>query len=283
MAPKKGKTTTPVPEEPKEAEPPEESLGEVLDGHYLKKGDDVSLHGEGKLVSGPEIFKGTFENGSYKVGCYTSCDGATYEGHFRNNLFHGHGEHKWPDGRSYKGMWRDGYMHGQGEYQNFTFGADKVFTGFSCNGKFASNRSEQEEAKRKFLEEYAAELVPSARKALEKIVTSAEVPKEFLMPAKEKPRVRRRSPRLAAERAAIDELLVRGEFPEKDSTPAAALQAFGALYAEECEKPGEVRVLEGTEHDGRFGMLELRHEQLQHAGQAIELFPAELPEVGGVS
>ena len=66
-----------------------------------------------------------------------------YEGHFKNNLRHGHGVYSykngnrhtgvWVDGRregqgthryketseEYKGMWKDGLRHGQGHYTHF--------------------------------------------------------------------------------------------------------------------------------------------------------------------
>merc|ERR1712060_889235 len=104
-----------------------------------------------------------------KVGTFKSCNGALYVGHFRNNLFHGPGEYSWPDGRKYKGMWKSGYMHGHGQFNNFSFGVDRFFKGFSIDGRFSSSREEQEMAKQAFLAEYATEYIRSATVALSEI------------------------------------------------------------------------------------------------------------------
>lgn len=40
----------------------------------------------------------------------------SYEGEFKNNLFHGKGKYEWSDGRSYEGDWVEGKMEGDGEF-----------------------------------------------------------------------------------------------------------------------------------------------------------------------
>ena len=43
--------------------------------------------------------------------CHT---GATYEGAFKANNFHGHGRMRYPNGDSYEGEWADDKRHGNG-------------------------------------------------------------------------------------------------------------------------------------------------------------------------
>merc|ERR1719316_867241 len=184
MAPKKGKEPVPAPVAEKEEEPPKDDViigdlkdgeflfqdGAVYTGSYLKTKDEVLMHGEGILQSGPEVFQGTFEKGQYKEGTFKSCNGAIYTGSFLENKFHGLGEYTWnakmPDERTYKGMWKSGYMHGHGEFVNFSFGVNKSFRGFCYRGRFSSAREEQEQIKTAFLTEYGGEVSKSATNAL---------------------------------------------------------------------------------------------------------------------
>eukprot|EP00435_Cladocopium_sp_Y103_P059184 s709_g21.t1 len=194
MAPKKA-APEPVEEDVKEEPPPEIHQGDFVfpdgstySGQYMKKGESISMHGDGVMQSGPETFEGSFDNGMYKMGRYCSCSGAVYTGNYRNNKFHGVGDYRWPDGREYRGTWKDGYMHGYGMYLYFSVGADKRFMGFSMNGKFASGAVEQEEAKRAFLQEYGTQCVQSAAAALREMAEKATadgVPSDFLVPKDE--------------------------------------------------------------------------------------------------
>ncbi|CAE8692309.1 unnamed protein product, partial [Polarella glacialis] len=220
---------------------------------------------------------GTFENGMYKVGTYTSSGGAVFAGNFRNNKFHGVGEYRWPDGRVYRGTWHDGDMHGRGQYLNFSVGADKAFTGFSLNGKFASAPRDQEEAKKAFLAEYGGQCVKSATAALRELAekTSAEgVPATFLVPQDQ-------SPESVAEKA-HDEEIVDGPFPEASGASQASLQAFVARLAEGAEKPLEVTTYSGLGAQTRLDSHRLKRPQLQMVGQAVEFFAPDA-EAGAVS
>ena len=40
-----------------------------------------------------------------------------YEGEFRDNKLHGHGEFTFPDGRRYEGEWANDTMHGEGTFR----------------------------------------------------------------------------------------------------------------------------------------------------------------------
>lgn len=241
------------------------------------------MHGDGLMQSGPETFEGSFDNGTYKMGRYSSCSGAVYTGNYRNNKFHGVGDYRWPDGREYRGTWKDGYMHGYGMYLYFSVGADKRFMGFSMNGKFASGAVEQEEAKRAFLQEYGMQCVQSAAAALREMsekATADGVPSDFLVP---------KDPEAQAERSATEDF-VAGPFPEATAATQAGLQAFTAkLFAE--EQPLQVSLYTGLSdkklllpfnevstfaclgtEETHMDKQRLKRQQLQVAGQAIEFF-----------
>lgn len=277
MAPKK-KVETPPPAE-EEPPPPPKPVGEQLEGdfvfqdnakysgQYLKVAEDVSLHGTGKLDMGPETFVGIFENGCYKEGKYTACSGAVYVGSFHENLFHGPGEYKWADGRIYKGTWKNGFMHGRGQFYNFSFGAEKCHTGYSIDGRFASNREEQENMKRQFLDEYCGELTRSASAALQDLASRATAegaPKEFFVPAVETDE----TPEVTAERTAIMEV-VDGPFPALTAYPQSLIQPFAARLEEGAERPLSVTALEDKTECQRFDGRRLKREQLQHVGQCV--------------
>jgi hypothetical protein len=297
---KKGAAPTPAAPKEEEEEPVVEDLGELKEGDYqfpdgstytgcyLKKGDDVCLHGEGTLQSGPEMFQGTFEKGQYKEGQYKSCNGAIYVGHFHDNKFHGLGEYTWnakmPNERTYRGMWKNGYMHGFGQFSNFSFGVHKVFEGFSCKGRFSSARKEQEDLKSGFVEEYSSEHIKSATVAFTSLgektaERGGEMPKAFLVPEPPTEEGVEEKPEAAAERASIEEL-VSGPFPANNAVSATAMQAFVARLGEEVEKPLSIRIVE-DKYDTVFMERRLLHDQLQHVGQAIE-FEAADAEVGSI-
>jgi len=290
---KKGAPSPPPPdpkdEEPVDEGPPGEVLqgdfiftdGSVYKGSYLKNGDDVQMHGQGQLNSGPETFEGLFDRGMYKSGKYIGCSGAVYEGSFANNLFHGLGTYTWPDGRVYYGMWKDGFMHGRGQYKNFSFGADKIFTGFTVRGKFASNTKDHEAAKASFLAEYGGDYSKSATTALTTMAERAreEVPAQFLVPVPT-PGGEEEKPQVVLDRTATEEV-VAGPYPEADALSVDAIKAFAAQLAEGAERPLRVTVYEDQEPVSSALGTRLRREQLQHVGQAVE-FTAEEPAPGAV-
>mmetsp|Transcript_15503 Transcript_15503/g.48813 ORF Transcript_15503/g.48813 Transcript_15503/m.48813 type:complete len:368 (-) Transcript_15503:8-1111(-) len=309
------KAAAQTPEPPKEEEPVEEPEpppvllqgdfvfpdGSEYSGQYLKKAEDVCFHGEGSFVSGPEVFKGSFENGAYKKGTYESCNGSVYTGSFFNGVFHGPGEYAWPDGRVYKGMWKDGRMHGRGSYENFSFGIDKLIEGFSINGSFLSSVHGQEDAKKAFLAEYAVEYTGSALAALQDMVAKMEaaakaaepveqkkgapsgpppgappirIPQEYLVPlplsAGETEEPEAAEQRSAARAAA--EKVVAGPFPDAAAISLAKLKAFSELFPEGAEHPGQVTLYETKEDCERFDGNRLRCDQLSHVGQGVELW-----------
>ena len=51
-------------------------------------------------------------NGNHKK---TYSDGGVYKGNFKNDLYDGYGELKFPDGRFYKGNFKNGKREGYGE------------------------------------------------------------------------------------------------------------------------------------------------------------------------
>lgn len=278
MAPKKAPEPEPVKEEKKEEEPPAEILqgewvfqdGSTYSGQYMKKGDSICLHGEGKLLSGPEIYEGTFANGMYKVGTFVSCSGGVYNGNFRDNKYHGVGNYRWPEGREYRGTWKDGNMHGMGMFLNFSVGQDKRFVGFSLNGKFSSGVKEQEKAKEEFLEEYGGQCTQSASSALRDLAeraTADGAPAEFFVPQGQEPEE-------TAEKAAIEEI-VTGPFPEASAASQALVQAFVARLAEGAEQPLQVSLYDGLGEAERLDKQRLKRPQLQMVGQAVEFFAPE--------
>jgi hypothetical protein len=252
--------------------------GSSYSGEYVKINEDVSMHGMGALITGPEVFKGAFENGAFKEGKYTACSGAVYTGAFRGNLFHGVGEYKWPDGREFKGTWRDGLMHGRGQFKNFSFGAEKCHTGFSIGGHFASNREEQEEMRRQFIDEYFEEHNRSATNALKDLASRATAegaPTEYFVLAAQPDD----SPDVVSERTAILEI-VDGPFPDASACSQPSLQGFAARLEDGCENPLVASVLEEKcQCAERFDGRRLKREQLQHAGQCV-VFSAPDAAVG---
>jgi len=272
--------------------------GSEYSGQYLKKADSVCFHGEGNFISGPEVFKGTFESGGYKKGMYQSCNGSLYSGSFFNGVFHGPGEYTWPDGRVYRGMWKDGQMHGRGQYENFSFGIDKLVEGFSTEGSFLSSIRGQEDAKKAFLEEYAVEYTGSATAALRDIMAKMDaiakaaepvepkkgdkkegppsgavpirVPKEFLVPLPP-PQGETEEPEAAAERATV-ETVVAGPFPDVASVTLPKIKAFADLFPEGTSPQGQVTLYRSKEDCERFDSSRLRCDQLSHVGQGVELY-----------
>jgi len=285
MAPKKAAAAPPPVEEDI---PPPEPIGEILDGdfifqdgstytgEYLKVNDDICLHGVGSLITGPESFSGTFEKGLYKEGKFTACSGAVYDGAFRENQFHGRGEYTWPDGRAFKGMWKDGFMNGRGTFLNFSFGVDKLYQGFCIDGRYASNREEQDQMKQKFLADYRGSHVASAVAALkelaEKTPPDAPAPKVFFVPAPPA-EGEEEKPEAVAEREAIIEEIVIGPFAEPVAVQQAAIQALVARLEPGAENSLEPIVLEERYQRGSYlgEARRLKREQLQIAGQCIEL------------
>lgn len=300
MGKKAAAAATPPPAA-EEEEVPEEEPGELKEGDfifqdgstyvgsYMKKGDEICIHGEGLMQSGPEVFEGTFEKGQYKEGTYKSCNGAIYIGHFFDNKFHGLGQYTWnakmPDERTYIGMFRNGYMHGCGQYMNFSFGVHKNFKGFSFRGRFSSAREEQEDLKTSFMAEYGTEYYASASSALKQLAekTTTEMPERYLVPNPPTEEGEEEKPENVLARAQVEEL-VAGPFPPATAVPPAALQAFAARLDPEAEKPLKSKIYDGMAKDGEQAEViagRLRHEQLQHVGQAVE-FEASDAEVGAV-
>jgi hypothetical protein len=270
--------------------------GAIYKGQYTKLADgNVCMQGEGTLQSGPESFKGVFELGKYKSGEYKSCNGATYVGSFRNNLFHGVGDYSWPDGRAYRGTWKDGKMHGVGHFQNFSFGADKEFRGYSVHGKFFSEAAAQETARSKFMGEYGTEYIRSAKRALLKIAekTNAEVPEKFLVPMsaddaqfllEENPDLKDKIDADLVVRAAIEDL-VKPPFCAKGDISPEALKKFAESLAEESENPARITVVEAKNECETLGAQRIKQEQLRHVGQVVEftLPDAEAPNFTAIS
>mmetsp|Transcript_3693 Transcript_3693/g.9475 ORF Transcript_3693/g.9475 Transcript_3693/m.9475 type:complete len:322 (-) Transcript_3693:109-1074(-) len=255
--------------------------GSTYSGQYLKLNDDVCLHGKGVLITGPESFNGCFDKGSFKVGKYTACSGAIYNGAFRGSLFHGLGEYQWPDGRTYRGMWKDGFMHGRGQFLNFSFGMDKCHTGFSIEGRFASSKKEQDQMKQRFMDAYCAEQEKSAKDALRDLAGRAGpdgAPKEYFVPIQ--PEGEEERPELIAERDAAEEL-VEGPFPDATTMQQAAIQAFVALL-DDAENGLVIGVFEDRSSSQRFDGQRLKRDQLQGVGQCVE-FTAVATEVGSVT
>lgn len=278
--------------------------GSEYSGEYVMKKDKIILHGKGRMQTGPEVFQGTFENGLYREGTFHGADGSVYKGAFRNNAFHGPGEYTWADGRVYRGMWQDGCMHGRGEFENFSFGADRVFHGFCAKGRFLSSESGQEAAKREFLADYAKPYIASAMKVAQEIFARApaqqvvpddpkaknrgqfaaqvdapaDLPKEYLvvLPAEGTDEA------VADGEAEAAASLAEGPFPENGCVRTSALWQFGGRFAEGAENPGRIVVLE-SRSASLFGFAgqRLQKEQLGHLGQAVA-FVADDAEVGAI-
>mmetsp|Transcript_54517 Transcript_54517/g.130013 ORF Transcript_54517/g.130013 Transcript_54517/m.130013 type:complete len:363 (-) Transcript_54517:72-1160(-) len=307
-----GKKGAPTPEPPPvveeekvEEEPPLEQHegefcwpdGSSFAGQYFTKGEKRWIQGKGKLQTGQEVFDGDFDQqGFYKEGTYMIGERTVYEGKFRNNLFHGPGTYYWPDGRTYRGMFQNGVMHGRGDFENFSFGIDKVFSGFAIKGDFKSSLAAQAESREVYLKEYTASYAASASAMLTDLLSKLQppepadpkekgkkkgevedvavpIPKEFIVPpqpaedapAAEDPAAEAEAKEASAVRATVAEL-VSGPFPE--TVKLESLKHFAAHFAKGAEKPGAVTVLDTT--DGLVGGR-LKQAQLEHYGQGVEL------------
>lgn len=265
--------------------------GAEYHGQYFRKGEEIFMHGDGCLQSGPEVFQGQFEMGQYRHGTFKSCSGSTYKGWFRGSLYHGYGEYVWPDGqRKYSGMWADGQMHGRGSYSNFLFGQDVAFKDyFTVRGRFASSARAQEQAKQEYLAAYCPAYAQSATAALMTLATKAapaepvdpkkkgkaaveedagipeEVLRMLLFPHEDA------SPEAADTRAKIEQM-VSGPFPDAGSLTPAVVAPFVAAFGEAAESPGSVTVYESNRvgQCGRLDFRRLHMEQLAHIGQVVE-------------
>lgn len=255
--------------------------GSEYSGQYIKKKDEsVTMHGTGHFRSGPEDFKGTFEMGMFKLGTYKTCNGAVYSGNFLNDRYNGLGEYTWsgPEGRKriYRGMWKDGKMHGRGNYDNVSIGIDRQIAGFSIGGRFQSSAHGQQEALEAYLAEYGSEYRGSSIAAVNDLVTKAEAiatkggaaVKDYAVPLPP-PQGEVEDAGSQAERAAIEEV-VTGPFPELATANLAALQKFAAMFTEEAENPGTVKVLQNGAECTSINGERLKFEQLGHIGQAVE-------------
>lgn len=233
-------------------------------GSYLKKGDgSVFMHGEGRLLNGPETFLGTFEQGSFAKGKYVGAGGGIYEGRFLDQKFHGLGEYRWPDGRVYRGMWSCGRMHGRGQFENFSFGADKIFEGFSKEDEFHSNTEKQQLAKKEYIEAYGEPLLASAKQALKAMSEAAEF-EGF---------VSFDPPNMPKKGVNPEEAPAAAPHPQHDQVTAAALASLvtGLEPAGEGEEPTtQVRLLEEAKSAAFIESKRLRAPQLQCVGQCIE-------------
>jgi len=311
MPPKKA--ATPEPEanddQPVQEETTEEQLkgdfmfpdGSTYKGQYLQRTTDPLrlIHGEGTLQSGPEQFSGTFERGLYKKGTYTGCNGAVYNGTFKNNQFHGFGEYRWPDSRSYKGMWKEGKMHGRGKFSNFSFGADQTKEGFSVMGEFGSSYVKQQEAKKKFLEEYAVEYKESALASLKDLAEKAgaagsmEAASEYFVPVPNEGEETAEETEKKEEKTRVEEC-ISGKCPLLEQVQVADITALQAGLTPDAEtgavktqvmlleKGSDCSVVEPKRFkvSGQFGIM--AKEQLQHVGQCVEFWMVD-PESGAMT
>lgn len=269
---KKANPPPPVEQEPAEQAPVEQEppwdecagewtfpSGSSYKGQYLRRGEEVVLHGKGFLQTGPESFEGTFDHGAYKVGRYTSCSGDVYEGCFRSNLLHGRGTYTWPDRRVYRGLWRDGQMHGPGQYENFSFGVNGRFSGVSLGGRFESSREAQARLRQAYVAEYSAEYLPGARAAVSNMA----------------------DPEMAKRLFGADERLERcvdGPVPDV-SVVQPPFQKFVAHLAEGSAL--SVALLEERAQSRFIGAGRIKCDQLEHHGQCVE-FSAHAAEPGSV-
>mmetsp|Transcript_20090 Transcript_20090/g.36326 ORF Transcript_20090/g.36326 Transcript_20090/m.36326 type:complete len:359 (-) Transcript_20090:40-1116(-) len=287
-------------EEQVEVEPQEEQLegefcwpdGSAFTGQYCTKGDKKWLQGRGKLQTGQEVFEGEFDQGFYKEGTYTIGERLVYEGLFRNNLFHGPGVYYWPDGKTYRGMFQHGVMHGIGNFDSFSFGVDKVYSGFAVKGQFMSSLTGQAAGKQAYLEEYQAAYSSSASAMLSELLTKMSppeptdpkekkgkkgdvedapvpIPKDHLVPPlppepEEGAEPDPEAQEALATLAAVDEVAT-GPYPA--TMKLESLKHFAAHFTTGAEKPGQVTVFETAE---RCAGGRLKCAQLEHYGQGVE-------------
>lgn len=97
------------------------------EGQWQRFDGVMKRHGVGIYTDGGATYDGHFVEDLYNgTGNYTAIDGSTYKGEWKNGVMSGHGVYTWPDGSFFDGQWENGKMEGPGV---FTDANKQVWTG----------------------------------------------------------------------------------------------------------------------------------------------------------
>lgn len=154
-------------------------------------------------------------------------------------------------------------MHGRGQFENFSFGADKVFEGFSKDDEFHSNAEKQQLTKKEYVEVYGEPLLTSAKAALKTMSEAAET----------EGMVSFDPPNMPKKGVNPEEAPVAGPHPKPEDIVPATLAALvaGLEPAGEGEEPTTaVRLLEEAKSASFIDPKRLRQRQLECVGQCVE-------------
>jgi hypothetical protein len=97
------------------------------EGQWQRFDGTMKRHGTGIYTDGGATYDGHFVEDLYQgQGTYTAIDGSTYKGEWKAGAMHGHGVYTWPDGAVFEGNWENGMMEGPGV---FTDQNKQIWTG----------------------------------------------------------------------------------------------------------------------------------------------------------
>lgn len=97
------------------------------EGQWQRFDGVMKRHGVGIYTDGGATYDGHFVEDLYNgTGTYTAVDGSTYKGEWKNGLMSGHGVYSWPDGSVFEGTWENGKMEGPGVFTDYNH---QIWTG----------------------------------------------------------------------------------------------------------------------------------------------------------
>jgi hypothetical protein len=104
-----------------------QSTKSKYEGQWQRFDGVMKRHGTGIYTDGGATYDGHFVEDLYQgQGTYTAIDGSVYKGDWKAGMMHGHGVYTWPDGAVFDGNWEHGKMEGPGV---FTGANKQVWTG----------------------------------------------------------------------------------------------------------------------------------------------------------
>lgn len=91
------------------------SQGAIYEGQWQRFDGQIKKHGNGIYTDCGATYDGQFSEDLYHGnGNYTAIDGSSYHGEWVKGKMHGKGVYSWPDGSYFDGNFEDGKMEGPG-------------------------------------------------------------------------------------------------------------------------------------------------------------------------
>ncbi|CEM28591.1 unnamed protein product [Vitrella brassicaformis CCMP3155] len=244
--------------------------GSVYVGEYRTVDGVKEYHGKGTLAQGCEFLEGEWNEGDLLHGRYAFQSGASYEGQFYHNAFHGQGIYTWPEGKTYEGTFANGAMDGWGRLTLKTLpqaAQMSTFEGVFTQGAYDSNYDRQQSLQGDFEESYTSTWGGSALQALQRIndaLTQGQPIDGFLLP----------NP--PAEGEGADEPHPQGDHSTAVFAPPyptqESLRADGvAALCSSPEEEREIHVLRAKDDATHTSASQIRAKQFVGCGQVVEI------------